>query len=54
MCGLAHRHFLNVAGNRRAGSGSNLSPAVARVFPYFLLCSMRQSNLDAQDWGWVR
>lgn len=30
---------------------SNLSPAEAWVFPYFLICSVRQNNLDPQDWG---
>ena len=43
---------MNSVRKSRPGSRPNLSPAVAWIFPYFLFCSLRESNLDPQDW-WV-
>ena len=43
---------MNSVRKSRPGSGANLSPAVAWISPYFLIYSLRESNLDPQDW-WV-
>lgn len=50
----AHRQSTDGIESGRAESRANLSPAVAGVFPYFLICSPSQSNLDPQARGWGR